>query len=156
MTDFDYLYALIGNFLSGAFASVALIVRLNGLYKYNITQDVSYDAIQILFWSQIEVNVAIISASALSLRPLFANVFKSLSYVRYYGGLSNNVYGAYSQYNKNFYTVDVNISGENTATSRDGSEERILLGPKANIMKTVVVETLHSLFITQTYGSLKK
>ncbi|KAB8211094.1 hypothetical protein BDV34DRAFT_209261 [Aspergillus parasiticus] len=96
MTDFDYLYALIGNFLSGAFASVALIVRLNGLYKYSITKDVSYDAIQILFWSQIEVNVAIISASALSLRPLFANVFKSLSYVRYYSGLSNNVYGVYS------------------------------------------------------------
>ncbi|KAE8318329.1 hypothetical protein BDV41DRAFT_591041 [Aspergillus transmontanensis] len=164
MTDFDYLYALIDNFLSGAFASVALIVRLNGLYKYNITKDVSYDAIQILFWSQIEVNVAIISASALSLRPLFANVFKSLSYVRYYGGLSNNVYGVYStrsnhrrtlRLGTNFYTVDVNISGENTATSRDGSEERILLEPKANIMKTVVVEMLHSLFITQTYGNLK-
>ncbi|KAE8320635.1 hypothetical protein BDV39DRAFT_198315 [Aspergillus sergii] len=169
MTDFDCLYALIGNFLSGAFASVALIVRLNGLYKYSITKDVSYDAIQailsnpllkILFWSQIEVNVAIISASALSLRPLFANVFKSLSYVRYYSGLSNNVYGVYSTRSNHRRTLRLGTVEDIRLTLGiiriSIREERILLGPKANIMKTVVVETLHSLFFNQTYGNLKK
>ncbi|KAJ5369879.1 uncharacterized protein N7496_005971 [Penicillium cataractarum] len=157
-------YALIAIFLSGTFASAASIVRLNGLYKYTVTKDVSYDAIQILFWSQIEVNVAIISASAPSLRPMFATIFKSSSYARSYGnaynGPSNNIYGAYgtrsqnrrtmrsgtvgaielsSRDDENYNGVEVNISGSNAGNGRHGSEERIL-GPNSNITKTVVVE----------------
>ncbi|KAJ5297796.1 hypothetical protein N7508_008045 [Penicillium antarcticum] len=75
-------YALIAIFLTGTFASAASIVRLSALYKYMITKDVSYDAIQILLWSQVEVNIAIISASAPSLRPLFRSVFRGSSYYR--------------------------------------------------------------------------
>ncbi|KAJ5762104.1 uncharacterized protein N7511_005486 [Penicillium nucicola] len=75
-------YALVAIFLTGTFASAASIVRLSALYKYMITKDVSYDAIQILLWTQIEVNIAIISASAPSLRPLFNSVFRGSSYDR--------------------------------------------------------------------------
>ncbi|KAF2147298.1 uncharacterized protein K452DRAFT_314489 [Aplosporella prunicola CBS 121167] len=69
--------ALIGIFLSGTVAVIASIVRLNALYIYTVTKDVSFDAIYILLWSQIEVNVAIITASAPSLRPMFRETFKS-------------------------------------------------------------------------------
>ncbi|KAJ6004286.1 hypothetical protein N7499_000355 [Penicillium canescens] len=75
-------YALIAIFLTGTFASAASFVRLSAIYKYLITKDVSYDAIHILIWSQVEVNVAIISASAPSLRPMLSSVFKGSSYDR--------------------------------------------------------------------------
>ncbi|OKP11805.1 hypothetical protein PENSUB_2671 [Penicillium subrubescens] len=101
--------------------------------------------LKILFWSQIGVNVAIISASAPCLRPLFATVFKSSSYVRSYRGPSNDVYGAYgtrsnrrtlrprtegaieltSRDDENYHRVEVNVSGANPANGGDGSEERI-------------------------------
>ncbi|KAL2786163.1 hypothetical protein BJX66DRAFT_328761 [Aspergillus keveii] len=89
-------YALIAIFLTGTFASAASIARLNALYKYTVTEDVSYDAVQILLWSQIEVNVAIISASAPSLRPLFHRILKGSSYGRQRP--SNSPYAGYGTY----------------------------------------------------------
>ncbi|KAJ5160783.1 uncharacterized protein N7482_007787 [Penicillium canariense] len=155
-------YALIAIFLSGAFASAASIARLNALYKYTVTKDVSYDAIQILLWSQIEVNVAITSASAPSLRPMFNSIFKSSSYFESYGNYnhpSNNMYGAYSAPNhrrtlrpgtqgaielssrddENYTVTTVGISGTHAPNGGQGSEERIL-APKSNITKTIEVE----------------
>ncbi|KAF2437920.1 hypothetical protein P171DRAFT_319636, partial [Karstenula rhodostoma CBS 690.94] len=72
-------WALIGVFLVGGIAVLASIVRLYALYVYTYTQDVAYDAIFILLLSQIEVNVAIISASAPALRPFFKKAFKNTS-----------------------------------------------------------------------------
>ncbi|KAJ5972602.1 uncharacterized protein N7479_002520 [Penicillium vulpinum] len=161
-------YALIAIFLTGTFASVASIVRLNALYKYTTTTDVSYDAIQILLWSQVEVNVAIISASAPSLRPLFNNIFKSSSYAHSYGqspyhGASQtpNAHGtARSQTlrprdDRAFEMMWTNGRGEGSGpgmsveesestrvpsnTDRNSSQEFILM-PKSNITKTVVIE----------------
>ncbi|KAJ5102681.1 hypothetical protein N7532_003210 [Penicillium argentinense] len=102
-------YALIAIFMIGAFASAASIVRLNALYRYTITGDVFYDAIQILLWSQIEVNIAIISASTPSLRPMFPSIFKSSSYDRSYNyrNQSNNIYVA--------MVVAMTLGGQTTA-----------------------------------------
>ncbi|KAF2030696.1 hypothetical protein EK21DRAFT_111573 [Setomelanomma holmii] len=75
-------FALMGVFMVGGIAVIASIVRLYALWVYTTTQDVAYDAIFILLLSQIEVNVAIISASAPALRPLFNKTFMSSSYNR--------------------------------------------------------------------------
>lgn len=81
----------------GGIAVMASIVRLYALWIYTVMDDVPHDALyarlnfakslpllttdQILFLSQIEVNVAIILASAPALRPLFKKVFPS-SYIQ--------------------------------------------------------------------------
>jgi hypothetical protein len=80
----------------GGLAVIASIVRIYALWLYNITKDISYDSIfvsrsswhlrslfltssKILLLSQIEVNVAIISASAPTLPPLLRNTPLSFS-----------------------------------------------------------------------------
>ncbi|KAH8150901.1 uncharacterized protein LAJ45_05083 [Morchella importuna] len=62
--------ALILVFSIGGVAVIASIVRINALYIFQHSTDIPYDGIFILIWSQVEINVAIISASAPSLRPL--------------------------------------------------------------------------------------
>ncbi|KAJ5375293.1 hypothetical protein N7517_007299 [Penicillium concentricum] len=156
--------ALIAILLTGTFASVASIIRLNALYKYTITKDVSYDAIQILIWSQVEVNVAIISASAPSLRPLFNNTFKDSSYARSYGqvpyhGPSWTPHGYDTATSQTLRPEDDRaiemwkigdgdeggpIDGSSSRmvpshTDRHNSQE-LMLEPGSNIMKTVVIE----------------
>ncbi|KAL3470890.1 hypothetical protein BJX99DRAFT_238582 [Aspergillus californicus] len=163
-------YALIAIFLTGTFASAASIARLNALYKYTVTKDVSYDAIQILLWSQIEANVAIISASAPSLRPLFHRIFKGSSYGR--ARPSTGPYAAYGTYGNGAESnYRRTLTGHNThgaieLTSRDdddtrgrmpgvhrstskaripvdnenSSQELILDQQSPTIMKTVVIE----------------
>ncbi|KAL2863122.1 uncharacterized protein BJX67DRAFT_267381 [Aspergillus lucknowensis] len=159
-------YALIAIFLTGTFASAASIARLNALYKYTTTADVSYDAIQILLWSQIEVNVAIVSASAPSLRPLFHSVFKGSSYGK--RGTSNTPYAGYgigdSHYRRTLPGAGTHGAIELTSrddepfsgrapgvvrsTSKAGarvddgenSSQELILDQHSNIMKTVVIE----------------
>ncbi|KAJ5585487.1 uncharacterized protein N7459_005287 [Penicillium hispanicum] len=149
-------HALVAIFLTGTFASAASIARLNALYIYNNTKDVPYDAIRI------EVNVAIISASAPSLRPLFASVFKSSSYDNYRSP-SNNPYGGYERYgtgrsnrqrslrpsttgaielssrDEEQHGNSVDISSSRAPNGPNESQDRIL-EPNANITKTVVIE----------------
>ncbi|KAH7065798.1 hypothetical protein BKA63DRAFT_608342 [Paraphoma chrysanthemicola] len=72
-------FALMGIFMIGGVAVLASIIRLYALWVYTTTKDVAYDAIFILLLSQIEVNIAIISASAPALRPLIDKTFKSQS-----------------------------------------------------------------------------
>ncbi|KAF9889994.1 hypothetical protein FE257_006674 [Aspergillus nanangensis] len=152
-------WALVGIFLTGTFASAASIVRLNALYIYTVTKDVSYDAIYILLWSQIEVNVAIISASAPSLRPLFSSVFRGSSHSRG-RAVSSIPYGAYGTNGSNYRrtTIKTNAHGAIELSSRDDenlrdvsrSRERVgddnsvrglITGDGVNIVKTVVIET---------------
>jgi hypothetical protein len=81
----------------GGIAVIASIVRLYALWVYAVTKDPPYDDVfvsfprpnvayihlmlkEILVLSQIEVNAAIISASAPALRPLFKKGFSSSSY----------------------------------------------------------------------------
>ncbi|KAI4656606.1 uncharacterized protein J4E78_006495 [Alternaria triticimaculans] len=78
-------FALMGIFMVGGIAVIASIMRLYALYVFAVSKDIPYDDIFILLLSQIEVNVAMISASAPAYRPLFNKVFSSSSsspYVR--------------------------------------------------------------------------
>jgi hypothetical protein len=88
--------ALIGIFSVGGVAVVASCVRVQALYKWSTSIDVPYNGAYILLWSQIEINVAIISASIPSLKPLFKRTFggstRNNSTPKYYG----NGYGARS------------------------------------------------------------
>ncbi|KAJ4360487.1 uncharacterized protein N0V89_001052 [Didymosphaeria variabile] len=150
-------WALLGVFLVGGIAAIASIVRLYALYVYTTTQDVAYDAIFILLLSQIEVNVAIISASAPALRPLFNKTFMSTSYNRskygagYGSGMGSNLRSrAKSNGQIELYSYDANketgtsSSGTGTKHTRGGtsvgsntSEESILRAGGSNaIMKT--------------------
>ncbi|KAJ5822964.1 hypothetical protein N7447_005304 [Penicillium robsamsonii] len=156
--------ALIAILLTGTFASVASIIRLSALYKYTITKDVSYDAIQILIWSQVEVNVAIISASAPSLRPLFNNTFKGSSYARSCGQAPCHD-ASWTPHDYDAAVSQTLRPGDDRAfemwTNEDGdksgpvdgsglrvvpshtdrhSSQKIMLEPGSNIMKTVVIE----------------
>ncbi|KAI8932803.1 hypothetical protein NX059_010291 [Plenodomus lindquistii] len=75
-------FALIGVFMVGGVAVIASIVRLYAIWIYAVTDDPPYDDIFILLLSQIEVNAAIISASAPALRPLLNKTFTSSSHDR--------------------------------------------------------------------------
>ncbi|RYO20532.1 hypothetical protein AA0113_g9777 [Alternaria arborescens] len=74
--------ALFGVFMVGGIAVIASIVRLYALWVYAVTDDPPYDDIFILLLSQIEINAAIISASAPALRPLLNKAFTSSSHDR--------------------------------------------------------------------------
>lgn len=135
-------WALIGIFLTGAIAVVASIVRLSALYIYTVTKDVAYDAIFILLWSQIEVNVAIISASAPSLRPLFNKAFQTSSYGQsggYGGSQSGNVFSRSQRVKGNgqIELYSYNGDGNTTVAVRGGNtSEELILGDDG-ITKTV-------------------
>jgi hypothetical protein len=74
--------ALLGVFMVGGVAVIASIFRLYALWVYAVTDDPPYDDIFILLLSQIEINAAIISASAPALRPLLNKAFTSSSHDR--------------------------------------------------------------------------
>ncbi|PWW79825.1 hypothetical protein C7212DRAFT_157847, partial [Tuber magnatum] len=66
--------ALVAIFCVGSIAVVASIARINALYIFQNSKDIPYDAIFILIWSQVEINVAIISASAPGILPLAKSI----------------------------------------------------------------------------------
>ncbi|KAF3916135.1 hypothetical protein AA313_de0202781 [Arthrobotrys entomopaga] len=64
-------FALIAIFSIGGIAVAGSVARLWSLWKYQNTVDVSYDAIFILLFSHIEINLAMMCACAPALKPLF-------------------------------------------------------------------------------------
>ncbi|KAI9051567.1 hypothetical protein LZ554_004612 [Drepanopeziza brunnea f. sp. 'monogermtubi'] len=72
-------WALMGIFMTGGVAIAASCLRFYALHVYDTTDDVAYDAIYI------EVNMAIITASAPALRPLFKRTFAGSSDRSKYG-----------------------------------------------------------------------
>ncbi|KAF8847909.1 hypothetical protein BDZ45DRAFT_754399 [Acephala macrosclerotiorum] len=136
-------WALVGIFSTGGVAIIASILRFYALYVYATTKDVAYDAIYILLWSQIEVNLAIISASAPALRPMFKKTFGgSSNRSQYgYGQSSGNVFRSqntrgvvelHSYVGKNETVVKTAIGDDDNS-----SQEHILEGDKIKIVKTV-------------------
>lgn len=92
--------ALIGIFSVGAIAVIASAARIYALSLWSAEgADVPYEGANILIWSQIEINVAIISASIPSLKPLFNRTF----------GGSTGRYGAatrqYQYYDRSFGNI---------------------------------------------------
>lgn len=136
-------WALIGVFLTGTVAVIASIARLIALYIFTISGDIMYNAIFILLWSQIEVNVAIISASAPALRPIFNKVFQTSSYNQpgAYGG-SHSAGNAFSRSqrvkgNGHIELYSSNGDGSNAVAIRGGSTSEELILEDDGITKTV-------------------
>ncbi|KAL1959485.1 hypothetical protein VTO42DRAFT_1930 [Malbranchea cinnamomea] len=98
--------ALIGIFSVGAIAVIASGVRVYALTLWSAPDaDVPYEGANILIWSQIEINAAIISASIPSLKPLFSRTFGQ-STVPYAGGTK----GRYFQYYGRSYGGNTRLS----------------------------------------------
>ena len=74
--DQNKRFALIGVFSLGSIAVLASILRVYALSLWSAPDaDVPYAGANILIWSQIEINTAIISASIPSLKPILNRVF---------------------------------------------------------------------------------
>lgn len=131
---------------------LASISRIWALWLYQNTKDVSYDAIFILLFSNIEVNLAIITASAPALRPMFKGVFLSSSYGRSgYGGQSGNKSGSnmwtggrsradggvpLSSFNGDQERRQTRIRGGKEGHMRNESEEEIVVKNSNGIVRT--------------------
>lgn len=152
--------------MAGGIAVIASIVRLYAIWVYTTTKDVAYDAIfvskveiplktscsrpiQILLLSQIEVNIAIISASAPALRPLLSKTFMSISYnestknlTGYGSARSSNIFASHRT--RSSGQIELHPFSENhhvkqkpiqLGGTHNQSEERILVGE--GITKTI-------------------
>ncbi|KAF2008057.1 hypothetical protein P154DRAFT_14827 [Amniculicola lignicola CBS 123094] len=76
-------FALLLVFSAGIVAPVASSLRTWGLYVWNHTpKSGRYNGAYVLFWTQVELNTAIICASVPSLQPLFKRVFGEISRFR--------------------------------------------------------------------------
>jgi hypothetical protein len=62
----------VGIFGIGTFATIVAIVRLHTIYTYTLATDPFQQSILVNLWSVIEINVAVICASAPALKPLFS------------------------------------------------------------------------------------
>ncbi|KAK4182848.1 hypothetical protein QBC35DRAFT_467775 [Podospora australis] len=63
--------ALVSIFGIGTFATITSIIRLHTIYTYTLAVDPFQEGILVNLWSVLEVNVAIICATAPALKPLF-------------------------------------------------------------------------------------
>ncbi len=63
--------ALVGVFGVGTFATIVAIIRLHTIYTYTLATDPFQQSILVNLWSVLEINVAVICASAPALKPLF-------------------------------------------------------------------------------------
>jgi hypothetical protein len=136
--------ALVLVFSVGSIAVAASIVRINALYIFQHSKDIPYDGIYILIWSQVEINSAIISASAPSIRPLVKSLAKGSTTGR--STYSGNCGGSHStQYTKNRIPLqsfsgtgkDAKITTNVSGREINESEENIVTG--AGIFRTTDV-----------------
>ncbi|KAF3929354.1 hypothetical protein ABW19_dt0200420 [Dactylella cylindrospora] len=86
--------ALIGIFSVGSVAVIASCARIYALHVWSTSLDVPYDGANILIWSQIEINAALISCSIPALKPLFKSTFSGSTHAQ---GYQNDYYGAASR-----------------------------------------------------------
>ncbi|GAB7365939.1 hypothetical protein MBLNU230_g7267t1 [Neophaeotheca triangularis] len=148
--------ALIGIFLVGGIAVAASCVRLYYVV-WQANGSGPQTAIFILLWSQVEINVAITTASVPALRPLFSKAFSSTS--RNYSNQANlnypsagpNVSGgggasklfSRSRRSGNMELGSIGGSGvakDGTVTHQqdsDNNSEEMILGRPHGIMRTV-------------------
>ncbi|KAF3914355.1 hypothetical protein AA313_de0208997 [Arthrobotrys entomopaga] len=82
--------ALIGIFSVGSIAVIASCARVYALHVWSISQDIPYDGANILIWSQVEINAALISCSIPALKPLFKSTFSGSTHAQ---GYQNDYYG---------------------------------------------------------------
>ncbi|KAF2186312.1 heme peroxidase [Zopfia rhizophila CBS 207.26] len=102
--------ALLVVFSVGGIAPIASIFRIWAIHIWATGPEARYSGAYIIFWSQVEINTAIICASIPSLQPLFWRVARELSrisrrgtYVNYGNGWSSvpEVHASQGQHDKN-------------------------------------------------------
>ncbi|CCX15248.1 Similar to hypothetical protein [Tuber melanosporum Mel28]; acc. no. XP_002841286 [Pyronema omphalodes CBS 100304] len=118
--------ALLLIFSVGSLAIIASIVRINALYKYMEAAmtggDIPYVAAYILIWSQVEVNMAISSASGPSLKPLVKSVLGGTSFNKssyYLRGGSSRSKPQSTPNGHRIYGNDRSAMGRSTDEERD-------------------------------------
>ncbi|KAI8293070.1 hypothetical protein K4K56_005308 [Colletotrichum sp. SAR 10_98] len=74
--------ALVFMFGVASFACIASMIRLKYMVSYANTYDATWDNVDIVLWSSIELNAAIICGSLPALRPLFKKIPGILSTVK--------------------------------------------------------------------------
>ncbi|KAJ4291959.1 hypothetical protein N0V90_009857 [Kalmusia sp. IMI 367209] len=130
-------WALMGVFLIGGIAVVASIVRLYALYVYITTKDIAYDAIF--------VNVAIISASAPALRPLFKKIFMSTScnrssqYGAGYGSGSGSNFRSRAKSNRQIELSSYDGKKDSTSTTRTGTKHTTRASDASNTSEELIL-----------------
>ncbi|KAK6530326.1 hypothetical protein TWF694_003683 [Orbilia ellipsospora] len=155
--------ALIGIFFIGSIAVIASISRIWALWLYQNTKDVSYDAIFILLFSNVEINFAIITACAPALRPLFKGVFKSSTYGRSYGyqNQSDNWNNSRQKTNdhplSNLDTMTDNkrqtkIRGGKDTHNRNESEEEIIKNTNGIVQTREISISVNNHHSTESFG----
>ncbi|KAF8053884.1 hypothetical protein FPV67DRAFT_1443036 [Lyophyllum atratum] len=149
--------ALLLIFSIGSLAVIASIVRINALYKYQHAAqnmgDVPYVAAYILIWTQVEINMAISSASAPALKPLVKSLLggstfqKSANYAGRSGSNTGGPSGSESRHRSRMFGKGGeiplgNYKGHITSTagqhSSNDSEENIITA--GGIMRTTDVK----------------
>ncbi|KAK3376143.1 integral membrane protein [Lasiosphaeria ovina] len=108
--------ALVSIFGIGTFATVVAIVRLHTIYTYTLATDPFQQSILVNVWSIIEINIAVICASAPALKPLFTP--QALKSAR--EGSSPPKHSGYEYHSRDRSVMQNKISvGKSFATERD-------------------------------------
>ncbi|KAF3922448.1 hypothetical protein AA313_de0206702 [Arthrobotrys entomopaga] len=161
---YELVVALIGIFFVGSFAVIASISRIWALWLYQNTKDVSYDAIFILLFSNIEINLAIITACAPALWPLSKEVFKPSMYGRsyeYQNQSDNNRNN--SKQNANDYPLSsldtitdnkrqTKVRGGKGTHNRNESEEEIIQSPNGIVQTREISISVNKQHINESFG----
>ncbi|KAL1586935.1 hypothetical protein WHR41_04015 [Cladosporium halotolerans] len=140
-------YAVIGIFMIGGFAVIASVIRIHALWAYFNSENPGYDAIGVLLWGQIEINVGIICASIASLRPLFKSAFSGSqsrsksSGLQYHAGqhyaLGSRQYGEGIDLATGDSKTRVNTKIEAELRDMDNDSQELILDKEEGIMRTI-------------------
>ncbi|EPS40763.1 hypothetical protein H072_5350 [Dactylellina haptotyla CBS 200.50] len=149
--------ALVGIFFIGFIAVFASISRIWAIWLFQNSKDNTWESIFILIFSNIEINVAIITASAPPLRPLFKDFFKSSIYgftsrsrtgdqlwtgrSRTHGGVP---LGSLNGYGDNAQVNNVIRGGKDTHKRNESEEDIIAKKPNGIVQTTEISVAVNS------------
>ncbi|KAK2732932.1 hypothetical protein FQN55_003852 [Onygenales sp. PD_40] len=126
--------ALIGIFSVGSLAVIASIVRIYALHVWSSNQsDVPYTGATILIWSQIEINVAIISASIPSLKALFSRAFSGTTVAGNSQGYYKYGGQTYSRRRQSQTGLVTSITASFSKSRNDNDVEELVSLPRVHI-----------------------
>ncbi|PGH23625.1 hypothetical protein AJ80_02231 [Polytolypa hystricis UAMH7299] len=102
-------FALIAIFSVGSLAVLASAVRVYALTLWSaVDADIPYQGANILIWSQVEINIAIISASIPSLKPLLRRTFPTTTVAHTYAyGRKGGYVTSFSEQRSNANVVEL-------------------------------------------------
>ncbi|RPA76939.1 hypothetical protein BJ508DRAFT_213248 [Ascobolus immersus RN42] len=130
--------ALISIFSFGSIAVIASIVRITALYKYHHSKDIPEDGMWLLTWSQIEINVAIITGCAPALKPLMKRTFGSSFFGKSFYGAGYASKGQYESNASRARKGDLRLDSVNDSKLNESEEDIMERGE--GIKRTTQIE----------------